>query len=122
MHGGVKLVGAFLTYTYFWGTKPIRSEPIEGHEKALPYQCWNFAYPNAPGGLDNPMINPIGVAGAPCLAGLGCCRVLVTVSEKDEMRDRGIWYYEELIKSKWEGEAELVQVEEEEHPFHILHF
>ena len=68
------------------------------------------------------MINPIGVAGAPCLAGLGCCRVLVTVSEKDEMRDRGIWYYEELIKSKWEGEAELVQVEEEEHPFRILHF
>ena len=48
--------------------------------------------------------------------------MLVTVSEKDEMRDRGICYYEELIKSKWEGEAELVQVEGEEHAFHILHF
>ena len=51
LHGGVKLVGAFLTHPYFWGSKPIRSEPIEGHEKALPYWCWNFAYPNAPGGL-----------------------------------------------------------------------
>ena len=45
--------------------------------------------------------------------------MLVTVSEKDEMRDRGICYYEELIKSKWEGEAELVQVEGEERAFHI---
>ena len=36
LHGGVKLVGAFLTHPYFWGSKPIRSEPIEGHEKALP--------------------------------------------------------------------------------------
>ena len=51
LHGGVKLVGAFLTHPYFWGSKPIRSEPIEGHERALPYWCWNFAYPNALGGL-----------------------------------------------------------------------
>ena len=35
LHGGVKLVGAFLTHPYFWGSKPIRSEPIEGHEKAF---------------------------------------------------------------------------------------
>jgi|UniRef100_A0A2N9HAU0 acetyl esterase/lipase len=122
LHGGVKVLGAFLTHPYFWGSKPIRSESREVHEKLLPYLVWNFVYPTAPGGLDNPMIDPIYAAGAPSLSGLGCSRVLVTVSEKDELLDRGVSYYEELIKSKWEGEAELVQVEGEDHAFHVLHF
>ena len=59
-----------VTLAEFFSLVIVRSEPIEGHERLLPYQCWNFAYPSAPGGLDNPTINPIGVAGAPSLAGL----------------------------------------------------
>ena len=123
LHDGVKLLGAFLTHPYFWGSKPVRSEASEGHDdKALPCLLWNLVYPNAPGGIDNPMINPFIETGAPSLAVLGCSRVLVAVSEKDELRDRGVYYYEELIKSKWEGEAELVQVEGEDHAFHVLNF
>ena len=80
----------------------------------------NFTYPRAPGGIDNPMINPMS-PGALSLAGLGCSRVLVAVAEKDELRDRGVSYYEELRKSTWEGEVELVQ-RDGDHGFHILHF
>lgn len=66
------------------------------------------------------MINPMS-PGAPSLAGLGCSRVLVAVAEKGELRDRGVSYYEELRKSTWEGEVELVQADGD-HGFHILHF
>ncbi|KAK4587210.1 hypothetical protein RGQ29_024078 [Quercus rubra] len=100
LHGGVKIFGAFLNHPLFWGSKPIGSE--------------------APGGIDNPMINPMS-PGALSLAGLGCSRVLVAVAEKDELRDRGVSYYEELRKSTWEGEVELVQGDGD-HGFHILHF
>ena len=82
----------------------------------MPYLVWNFTYPRAPGGIDNPM-SP----GAPSLAGLGCSRVLVAVAEKDELRDRGLSYHEKLRKSTWEGEVELVQGDGD-HGFHILHF
>lgn len=54
---------------------------------------WGFVYPNAPGGLDNPMLNPV-APGAPSLAKLGCSKILVCVAEKDGIRDRGVWYFE----------------------------
>ncbi|KAF5452486.1 hypothetical protein F2P56_027480 [Juglans regia] len=119
--GDVKILGAFLTHPYFWGSNPIGSEPSEGHDKAFPHLVWNFIYPAAPEGIDNPMINPI-APGAPSLAGLGCSRLLVTVAEKDELRDRGVAYCDKIRKSNWEGEAELVQVDGEDHAFQILHF
>lgn len=121
LNGGVKILGAFLTHPYFWGSKPVGSEPIEGHDKALARVVWNFAYPAAPSDIDNPMINPTGPE-APSLAGLGCSRLLVTVAEKDELRDRGVIYYDAIRKSNWEGEAELVQVDGEDHAFHVLQF
>ncbi|KAK4587207.1 hypothetical protein RGQ29_024075 [Quercus rubra] len=97
LHGGVKLVGAFLTHPYFWGSKPIRvgTLRIQMHPVVLIIQ------------------RSIRLVWLEHLAWLDF---------DDEMRDRGICYYEELIKSKWEGEAELFQVEGEEHAFHILHF
>ncbi|KAI5349778.1 hypothetical protein L3X38_002667 [Prunus dulcis] len=32
----------------------------EDFEKTLEYKAWDFVYPSAPGGLDNPMLNPVG--------------------------------------------------------------
>ena len=121
LRGGVKILGSFLTHPYFWGSEPVGSEPIEGHDKALPQVVWNFTYEAAPGGIDSPCINPTGPE-APSLAGLGCSRLLVTVAEKDELRDRGVVYYDEVKKSKWEGEAEFVHVDGEDHAFHVLLF
>ena len=120
LNGGVKILGGFLSHPYFWGSKPIGSEPKgENCAKSLPYLLWNFVYPSADGGIDNPIINPM-VSGAPSLAGLGCSRLLVCVAGKDELRDRGVWYYDSVRESGWKGEVDLFEVEEEEHCFHIF--
>lgn len=120
--GGVKISAAYLTHPYFWGSKPIGSEPSVEREKMLPALVWEFAYPGAPGGIDNPMVNPL-VPGAPSLAGLGTSRMLVTVAGNDHLlRDRGVAYYDAVVESGWKGEAVLVEVEGETHAFHILEF
>ncbi|PRQ38693.1 putative carboxylesterase, 2-hydroxyisoflavanone dehydratase [Rosa chinensis] len=119
--GGLMILGTSLTHPYFWGSKPIAEDPCKEPEKDLAAMLWNFAYPSAPGGLDNPLINPLAPE-APSLAGLGCSRLFVSVSEHDGLKFRGIRYYDAVKKSGWEGEAELVDVEGEAHAFHILKF
>ncbi|KAM7466786.1 hypothetical protein LguiB_014348 [Lonicera macranthoides] len=78
---------------------------------------WMFVNPSAAGGIDDPAINPFT---GPSLKGLRCSRLLVCVSEKDELRERGVKYCEVVGESGWEGEVELVQVEGEDHCFHIF--
>ncbi|VVA38148.1 PREDICTED: 2-hydroxyisoflavanone dehydratase [Prunus dulcis] len=39
---------------------------------------------------------------------------------KDELSDRGVWYYDLVKESGWRGEVEVFEVEGEEHAFHIL--
>ncbi|XP_027360078.1 2-hydroxyisoflavanone dehydratase-like [Abrus precatorius] len=116
--GGVKVLGAFLSHPFFFSSKPIGSERVEGHEQSVPFLVWGLVYPSAPGGIDNPMINPL-VVGAPSLAGLGCSKLLVCNAERDMMRERGVLYYEAVKKSGWQGQVELFEVEDEEHAFHI---
>ncbi|EXC44833.1 putative carboxylesterase 2 [Morus notabilis] len=114
--------GAFLTHPYFWGSEPLvgSSEPCaEELAKSIPRLVWDFVYPCAPGGVDNPMINPVG-PDAPSLAGLGCERLLVSVAEKDVLRERGRRYCEAVRECGWKGEVELVDVEGENHAFQIL--
>ncbi|XP_004290227.1 PREDICTED: 2-hydroxyisoflavanone dehydratase-like [Fragaria vesca subsp. vesca] len=119
LNGGVKILGAILSHSGFWGSTPIGSEPRgEDFEKSLSYLVLKFSFPCADGGLDNPMINPM-APGAPSLAGLECSRLLVCVAGKDELRDRNLWYYASVKESGWKGEAELFEVEEGEHCFHI---
>ncbi|KAE8728132.1 2-hydroxyisoflavanone dehydratase [Hibiscus syriacus] len=120
LHNGVKIKGAFLTHPYFWGSKPVGSEikDIEQRQKVATYTIWHLVYPEVTGGIDNPMINPV-VPGAPRLAGLGYSRLLISVSGKDLLRDRGILYYNTVKESGWEGEVELVDVNGEDHTFHI---
>ncbi|XP_030507571.2 2-hydroxyisoflavanone dehydratase [Cannabis sativa] len=117
---GMKAVsGAFLTHPYFWGSS--EDEGGDNGEISLAHVIWNFVYPSAPGGVDNPMMNPV-AAGSPSLAGIGCSRLLVSVAEKDFLRKRGIGYYEAVKESGWNGEIELVDVKGEDHAFQILHW
>ncbi|XP_015888015.3 2-hydroxyisoflavanone dehydratase [Ziziphus jujuba] len=115
----VKILGAFLCLPYFYSSKPIGSEPVEGFEKTFSYVIWNFVYPSAPGGVDNPKLNPVG-AGAPSLAGLGISRLFVCVGGEDDLKDRGIWYCNAVRESGWKGELEFVEFEGENHGFNIL--
>ncbi|GMI71929.1 hypothetical protein like AT1G47480 [Hibiscus trionum] len=121
LNNGVKIKGAFLTHPYFWGSEPVGSETkdVEQRKKLATYTLWHLVYPEVAGGIDNPMVNPV-IPGAPSLAGLGCSRLLVGVAGKDELRDRGIMYYNAVKESGWEGESELVDVDGEDHAFHIL--
>ncbi|XP_038724120.1 2-hydroxyisoflavanone dehydratase-like [Tripterygium wilfordii] len=135
----VKILGALILHSYFWGSNPIGSKTdpdkikpylvfdsksIESEsgvdtDKTLPALVWSFVYPSAPGGIDNPMINPEG-PGAPSLAKLGCSKLLVCVAEHDELRDRGVRYYDLVKESGWDGELELYEVEGEGHCFQIF--
>ncbi|KAJ4722414.1 2-hydroxyisoflavanone dehydratase [Melia azedarach] len=119
LNGGVKILGAYLVHPYFWGSIPIGSEPTEKREKNLLHLAWEFHYPSAPGGIDNPMVNPVG-PGKPSLAKLGCSRLLVCVAEKDELRDRGISYFDAVKESGFGGEVELFEVKGEAHEFHLF--
>ncbi|XP_027360077.1 2-hydroxyisoflavanone dehydratase-like [Abrus precatorius] len=115
---GVKLLGALVSQPYFFGSKPIGSEQVVGHEQSAAFLVWDFVYPSAPGGLDNPMINPL-VVGGHNLGGLGCSKLLVCTAEKDQLRDRAVSYYKAVKESGWHGEVELFQMEGEDHVFHI---
>ncbi|KAI0507581.1 hypothetical protein KFK09_013707 [Dendrobium nobile] len=68
--------------------------------------------------LDDPWINPM-ADGAPSLT-LGCRRVLVCVAEIDLLRDRGRLYYDKLKQSGWDGEAEFMETEGEDHVFFLF--
>ncbi|XP_062108400.1 2-hydroxyisoflavanone dehydratase-like [Humulus lupulus] len=117
LQNGVKVLGAFLTHPLFWGSS---EEDRDEKTMSLINVVWNFVYPSAPCGIDNPMMNPEGPE-SPSLAGIGCSRLLVSVAEKDVLRERGIRYYEAVRESGWNGEIELVDVEGEDHAFQILH-
>ncbi|KAJ1423777.1 Alpha/Beta hydrolase fold [Sesbania bispinosa] len=116
----VKILGAIYAHPYFYSSYPIGSEPVPRPEQDLCYSVWKFVYPSAPGGIDNPMLNPV-APGAPSLAGLGCSKIIVCVAGKDKLRDRGVWYYEAVKKSGWQGELELFEESEEDHVYHIFH-
>ncbi|RDX64599.1 2-hydroxyisoflavanone dehydratase, partial [Mucuna pruriens] len=116
--GDLKILGALLCCPFFWGSKPIGSEPVEGHHQSLATKVWSFVYPDAPGGIDNPMVNPC-APGAPSLVTLGCSKILIVITGKDEFRDRDIVYHESVKKSGWKGELELFDAGDEEHAFQL---
>ncbi|XP_021911526.1 2-hydroxyisoflavanone dehydratase-like [Carica papaya] len=117
LSGGVKIEGTWLAQPFFWASSAIGVEP----EKRLPAKVWNVVWPSAPGGVDNPMINPVGEGCRKELAGLGCSRLLVCVAEKDTFRERGVLYCDAVKESGWEGEVEFFEVKGEDHGFHIFH-
>lgn len=121
LQGGMSIHGVLLSHPYFLSSKPISLEPSSDDDvdKNLLYKAWEFAYPNAPGGFDNPLINPFS-NDAPSLSSLQCSRLLVCVAEKDELRERGVRYFNAIKKSGWKGKVELFEVEGEDHCFQIF--
>ncbi|KAL8490767.1 hypothetical protein ACS0TY_022675 [Phlomoides rotata] len=117
--GNVKIVGAILSHPEFCGSNPIGNEPEENRGENLLHRMWLMAYPSTGGGIDNPLIN-LFADGAPSLSGLGCSKIMVCLSEKDVLTRRGRRYAEEVKKSGWEGEVEVVEVEGEDHCFHYF--
>ncbi|KAL0367554.1 UNVERIFIED_CONTAM: 2-hydroxyisoflavanone dehydratase [Sesamum radiatum] len=116
--GNVRILGAILSHPYFWGSNPLGHEPKGDIEQSLAYTLWLFVYPSAPGGIDNPLINPL-ADGAPRLSGLGCSKIIVCLAEKDPLTARGLVYAEEVKKSGWKGEVEVMEIEGEGHCFHL---
>ncbi|KAL8486353.1 hypothetical protein ACS0TY_022676 [Phlomoides rotata] len=116
--GPVKIAGAIVSQPYFWGSKPIGNEPEVNREGNLLHRMWLFVHPTAGGGIDDPLINPF-ADGAPSLSGLGCGKIMVCVAEKDATAARGRLYAEKVRKSGWRGEVEVVEVEGEDHCFHV---
>ncbi|KAL1817796.1 hypothetical protein DCAR_0522274 [Daucus carota subsp. sativus] len=114
----MKLAGIILINPYFWGNEPIGAEVTNPFLKALVDKWWAFVCPSDKGN-DDPLVNPL-AAGAPPLEQLECAKILVSVSEKDILRDRGVLFYESLKKSEWKGKAELIDVKGEDHVFHIF--
>lgn len=116
----VKILGAILQHPYFYSSYPVGLETVKSPEEDLCYLVWKLVYPSAPGGIDNPMVNPVG-PGAPSLDGIGCCRMIVCVAGEDGLRERGVWYYELVKKSGWNGKLELFEQQDEDHVYHIFH-
>lgn len=117
LKGNANIAGAFLSHPFFWGSTPVGSEPNEGASH-LHARIWKLVYPSAAGGIDEPTMNPLG-PGAPSLATLACSKLLVCVAGKDALRDRGLWYYDAVKNSGWEGEVKLFEVPDQDHVFHI---
>ncbi|PNX74070.1 putative carboxylesterase 2-like protein [Trifolium pratense] len=115
----VKILGAIIIHPYLQSSYPIGSEPIVEPENNVAHKVWNLVYPNAPFGIDNPFINPLG-EGAPSLEKLGCSKIIVFVAGKDMLRDRGIWYFESVKKSGWNGKLELFEEKDEDHVYHLF--
>ncbi|XP_031497181.1 2-hydroxyisoflavanone dehydratase-like [Nymphaea colorata] len=112
----VKIQGTLLVHPYFWSSTILDGElPVLAARVEL---IWKLACPASPG-VDDPIMNPLAV-GSLSLSGLGCRRVLVAIAGKDFLRGRGRWFYEALTARGWKGEAEVEEVEGEEHVFHLF--
>ncbi|VFQ72123.1 unnamed protein product [Cuscuta campestris] len=97
-----KISGLFLVHPFFGG---------EDEDKLYRFLC-----PESSGGYDDPRLNP---AADPRLARMPCKRVLFHMAGDDFLRARAKLYFQELKKSEWKGEAEIVEIEGEGHAFHL---
>ncbi|KAI3753180.1 hypothetical protein L2E82_25226 [Cichorium intybus] len=113
----IKLDGIILLHPYFGGNEPIGSElGKHKHLKAYTDQFWNLANASR-SGLDDPLFNP---EKNPDLSGLGCSKILLCVAEKDNFKDRGLYYKELMDKSGWPGKLEMMETKQEDHVFFLF--
>ncbi|KAG6709646.1 hypothetical protein I3842_06G143400 [Carya illinoinensis] len=105
---GVRIAGACLVQPYF-AMKESAGTGVED-------RSWLFSCPTT-SGFDDPRVNP---AEDSRVSRLGCSKVLIFLAENDDMRERGLLYYETLKKSGWEGEIQIAETEGEKHVFHLF--
>ncbi|CAI8599214.1 unnamed protein product [Vicia faba] len=113
-----KILGLIMVNPYFWGKEPIGIEISDYERKKMVDKWWEFVCPSDKGN-DDPLINPF-VEEAPGIEGLCVEKVLVTVAEKDILKERGKLYHKKLVNSSWKGSAEFYETQEEDHVFHIF--
>ncbi|KAG8654731.1 probable carboxylesterase 2 [Manihot esculenta] len=113
-----KLQGIAMIHPYFWGKDPIGEEANQSEKKSMVDNWWKFVCPSNKG-CDDPYINPF-VKGAASLKELATESVLIFVAERDILCERGKLYYENLVKSGWQGKAQIVETKGEDHVFHIF--
>jgi acetyl esterase/lipase len=117
-HLNFKVLGLIMVNPYFWGKEPIGVEISDYERKKMVDKWWEFVCPSDKGN-DDPLINPF-VEEAPNLEEVGVEKVLITVCEKDILRERGKLYHKKLVNSGWKGTAEFYETQEEDHVFHIF--
>ncbi|XVE93343.1 hypothetical protein REPUB_Repub01dG0183600 [Reevesia pubescens] len=100
---GVKLLGICLIQPFFGRT--------DGHVD----KYWLFVCPTS--SFNDPRINP---AVDSRLSRLACSRVLIFLAEKDNLRERGMFYCETLKSSGWGRELVIVETEGEDHAFQLF--
>ncbi|XVF45165.1 hypothetical protein PTKIN_Ptkin02bG0183200 [Pterospermum kingtungense] len=100
---GVKIVGMVLMNPYF------RNNESD--------ELVDFIFPSS-SGCNDPRLNP--ACDIKELAGLVCSKILVCVSEKDFLRDRGLGYHEAVRESGWHGVIDIVDTPGEGHVFHLI--
>lgn len=120
--------GIIMIHPYFWGEKPVGFMEIKDPiRKSMVDKWWKFVCPSDKG-CDDPLINPFvnnndnnSYELSADHSNLGCKRILIWVAEDDILNERGKMYYRSLIRSKnWNGKAEMVETEGEDHVFHIF--
>lgn len=117
---GMRIRGLLIVHPYFSGAADIGDEGTTGKaRKARADAFWRFLCPGTPG-LDDPLSNPFSEAAGGSAARVAAERVLVCVAEKDDLRDRGVWYYESLKASGYPGEVELLESMGEGHVFYCM--
>ncbi|KAL6606881.1 hypothetical protein ACP70R_042534 [Stipagrostis hirtigluma subsp. patula] len=118
---GMRVRGLLVVHPYFGGAADIGREATTAGKAAKERAdaFWRFLYPGSPG-LDDPLSNPFSEAAGGSAARVAAERVLVCVAEKDELRDRGVWYYESLKASGYGGEVELLESAGEGHVFYCI--
>ncbi|EHA8588873.1 putative Tuliposide A-converting enzyme 2, chloroplastic [Cocos nucifera] len=111
----MRIRGLVLIHPYFSGKEPVGMESRDPRVRERMESTWRFVC-GWKKGLEDPLVDPLRGEG---MKGLGCERVLVSVAERDFLRERGRAYYEGLKRSGWGGKVELVESEGEEHVFHL---
>ncbi|KAK0571109.1 hypothetical protein LWI29_011250 [Acer saccharum] len=93
--------------------------PFFGATKELDkiIEMYKFMYPSSTGRDDDPKLNPEVDVNLKSMVG---DRVLVCAVEKDLIRDRGLAYYDVLLKSEWNGNVEFYETLGEGHCFHLF--
>ncbi|KAJ4753261.1 alpha/beta-Hydrolases superfamily protein [Rhynchospora pubera] len=113
---GVRIKGLILMNPYFWGKEPVGKENRDAGLRWRMESTWGFVCAGKYE-IDHPYVNPLSLQDE--WRKLGCDRVLMTVSELDLFRERGVAYVDGLTKSDWAGTVEMYETMGEDHVYYL---